>query len=151
MCDYVCARMLLAIQNACLFECLLNFIIYMGAGMLLGNKICMCVGTLLEYLNCRCVLMLFYNKICMGRVCWTSKPNLSSTTKCDQIHNYHRYRFGHTHSCFCSTNQPQGPWAVYLNYMSMAWLNLAILNIFGIFEKKLIRSSVSSFGWDGSP
>jgi len=30
------------------------------------------------------------------RVCWISKSDLSGTTKCDQNHIAHTYKFGHT-------------------------------------------------------
>ncbi len=39
-------------------------------------------------------------------VCWTSKSDLSSTTKCDQNHTSGNCKFGHTYSwSFCSTNR----------------------------------------------
>jgi len=48
-------------------------------------------------------------------VCWTSKPHLSSTTKCDQIHSNH-FLWIQSHlklepsKSFCSTNWPQTYW-----------------------------------------
>jgi hypothetical protein len=49
-----------------------------------------------------------------SRFRWTSKSDLSSTTKCDQNYISHTYKFGHTKSssqawASCSTNRPQLP------------------------------------------
>jgi len=84
--------------------CARHFIVQLSSTDLLScqlvNQIFTCDSFWIVFrmFNDTCLGALYMQKFrsVLRRVCWTSKSDLSSTTKCDQNHITHTYNFGHT-------------------------------------------------------